>query len=67
MGNGHPQLKAAADYVTAPIGEDGVYKACEKRCTCFRGDYWKWLRSREQKENQSLQNEKEYKHYGIIL
>lgn len=29
MGNGHPQLKAAADYVTAPIGEDGVYKACE--------------------------------------
>lgn len=29
MGNGHPQLKEAADYVTAPIGEDGVYKACE--------------------------------------
>ncbi len=29
MGNAHLQLKEAADYVTAPIGEDGIYKACE--------------------------------------
>ena len=29
MGNAHPQLKAAADYVTDDIAEDGVYKACE--------------------------------------
>lgn len=28
MGNGFPDLKAAADYVTAPIGDDGVWKAC---------------------------------------
>lgn len=29
MGNADQQLKDAADYVTAPIGEDGVYKACK--------------------------------------
>ena len=29
MGNAHPQLKAAADYVTDDIAKDGVYKACE--------------------------------------
>ena len=29
MGNAHPQLKAAADYVTDDISKDGVYKACE--------------------------------------
>ncbi len=29
MGNAHEQLKQAADYVTAAIGEDGIYKACE--------------------------------------
>lgn len=28
MGNGNEKLKQAADYVTAPIGEDGVWKAC---------------------------------------
>lgn len=28
MGNGGERLKQAADYVTAPIGEDGVWKAC---------------------------------------
>lgn len=28
MGNAHPGLKAAADYVTADIGDDGVWKAC---------------------------------------
>lgn len=29
MGNGVPRAKEAADYVTAPIDEDGVYKAFE--------------------------------------
>lgn len=29
MGNGVPELKEAADYVTSDIGEDGVYRACE--------------------------------------
>lgn len=29
MGNGLEELKAAADYVTADIDDDGVYKACE--------------------------------------
>ena len=28
MGNSPDELKQAADYVTAPIGEDGVWKAC---------------------------------------
>ena len=28
MGNGREDLKRAADYVTDPIGEDGVFKAC---------------------------------------
>ncbi len=28
MGNAFEDLKKAADYVTAPIGEDGVWKAC---------------------------------------
>lgn len=28
MGNAVEELKAAADYVTADIGDDGVYKAC---------------------------------------
>ncbi|MCI8661510.1 MAG: HAD family phosphatase [Lachnospiraceae bacterium] len=28
MGNGRDELKKAADYVTAPIGADGVWKAC---------------------------------------
>jgi Predicted hydrolases of the HAD superfamily len=28
MGNAREELKQAADYVTAPIGEDGVWKAC---------------------------------------
>lgn len=28
MGNAVEELKAAADYVTAPIGEDGIYLAC---------------------------------------
>ena len=27
LGNGTPAAKAAADYVTAPIGEDGIQKA----------------------------------------
>ena len=27
LGNGTPAAKAAADYVTAPIGQDGVEKA----------------------------------------
>ena len=29
MGNAMDELKAVADYVTAPIGEDGILKACE--------------------------------------
>ena len=29
MGNAVDALKKVADYVTAPIGEDGIYKACE--------------------------------------
>ncbi len=29
MGNAMDELKAVADYVTAPIGEDGIWKACE--------------------------------------
>lgn len=29
MGNSVDALKEAADYVTAPVGEDGVWKACE--------------------------------------
>lgn len=28
MGNADPRLKAVADYVTADIGDDGIYKAC---------------------------------------
>ncbi len=28
MGNAVPELKEAADYVTADVGDDGVYKAC---------------------------------------
>lgn len=28
MGNAFPELKEAADYVTTPIGEDGVWNAC---------------------------------------
>ncbi|WP_195599156.1 HAD family hydrolase [Longibaculum muris] len=28
MGQGNPRLKAIASYVTAPIDEDGIYKAC---------------------------------------
>lgn len=28
MGQGNPKLKAIATYVTAPIDEDGIYKAC---------------------------------------
>lgn len=28
MGNGDPRLRAAADYVTADIGDGGIYKAC---------------------------------------
>lgn len=28
MGNAIPQLKQAADYVTAAIGDDGIWKAC---------------------------------------
>ena len=28
MGNGDPRLKEAADYVTADISHDGIYKAC---------------------------------------
>lgn len=28
MGNAREELKQAADYVTAPINEDGVWKAC---------------------------------------
>lgn len=30
MGNSVPELKAAADYVTAGIDEDGIWQACEK-------------------------------------
>ncbi|MCR4634424.1 MAG: HAD-IIB family hydrolase [Erysipelotrichaceae bacterium] len=30
MGNAKPQLKEKADYVTDPVTEDGVYKACVK-------------------------------------
>ncbi len=29
MGNAVEELKAAADYVTADIGDDGIYKACK--------------------------------------
>lgn len=29
MGNGAPELKEAADYVTSDIGEDGIYRACK--------------------------------------
>lgn len=29
MGNAVDALKKVADYVTAPIEEDGIYKACE--------------------------------------
>ncbi len=29
MGNGSPEAKAKADYVTAPLHEDGIYRACE--------------------------------------
>ena len=29
MGNACPELKAKADYVTADVEEDGIYKACE--------------------------------------
>ena len=28
MGNAVSELKEAADYVTTPIGEDGIYRAC---------------------------------------
>ena len=28
MGDGTDGLKKAADYITAPLFEDGVYKAC---------------------------------------
>lgn len=28
MGNARDELKPAADYVTAPVGEDGIWKAC---------------------------------------
>ncbi len=30
MGNGHPDLKAAADEVAPPNVEDGIYRVCEK-------------------------------------
>ncbi len=30
MGNGHPDLKAAADEVAPPNIEDGIYRVCEK-------------------------------------
>lgn len=30
MGNGGPEIKAAADHVTAPVDEDGLYLAFEK-------------------------------------
>ena len=29
MGNAIPELKELADYVTADVKEDGIYKACE--------------------------------------
>ena len=29
MGNAIPELKAAADYVTTDVEEDGIYNACE--------------------------------------
>ena len=29
MGDGMQQAKDAADFVTAPLMEDGIYKACE--------------------------------------
>ena len=29
MGNAMDELKQVADYVTAPVGEDGIWKACE--------------------------------------
>lgn len=28
MGQGNPQLKSIASYITSPIDEDGIYKAC---------------------------------------
>ena len=28
MGNGEDAAKQAADYITTPIGEDGIYQAC---------------------------------------
>ena len=28
MGNAMKELKEAADYVTSPIAEDGIYRAC---------------------------------------
>ncbi|WP_430472358.1 HAD hydrolase family protein [[Clostridium] symbiosum] len=28
MGNAVKELKEAADYVTSPIAEDGIYRAC---------------------------------------
>ena len=28
MGNGREELKAAADYVTTDIGDDGIWNAC---------------------------------------
>ena len=28
MGNAVEELKSVADYITADIGEDGIYKAC---------------------------------------
>ena len=30
MDNGHPQMKAMADYVCPAVGDDGLYKAFEK-------------------------------------
>ena len=30
MGNAAPELKAVADLVTAPAGEDGIFRACEQ-------------------------------------
>ena len=31
MGNAVEHLKALADHVTAPIWDDGIYKACVQR------------------------------------
>ena len=30
MGNAVPELKEVADYITDPIGQDGIYNACRK-------------------------------------